>query len=96
MKISGSFLALVIAMVFLGGTPAAMIGVATILAGWLRWRDEWHYLLNNVLTYALFPLVGGIAFHEGVAALGLTPVGPVVLPLRLRRSSSSPWRSTSR
>ena len=70
-KISGSFLALVIAMVFLGGTPAAIIGVATILAGWLRWRDEWHYLLNNLLTYALFPLVGGIAFHEGVVALGL-------------------------
>jgi putative nucleotidyltransferase with HDIG domain len=72
-KISGSFLALVIAMVFLGGTPAAIIGVATILTGWLRWRDEWHYLLNNILTYAFFPLVGGIVFHEGVAALGLVP-----------------------
>jgi putative nucleotidyltransferase with HDIG domain len=72
-KISGSFLALVVAMVFLGGTPAAIIGVATILTGWLRWRDEWHYLLNNILTYAFFPLLGGIAFHEGVTALGLTP-----------------------
>jgi putative nucleotidyltransferase with HDIG domain len=75
-KISGSFLALVVAMVFLGGTPAALIGVATILTGWLRWRDEWHYLLDNVLTYAFFPLVGGIAFHEGVVALGLTPADP--------------------
>ena len=65
MKISGSFLALVLAMVFLGGTPAALIGVAAILVGWLvRWRDEPHYLLNNVLTYAAFPLLGGIAFHE--------------------------------
>jgi len=76
LKISGSFLALVIAMVFLGGTPAALIGVATILTGWLRWRDEWHYLLDNVLTYALFPLIGGIIFHEGVTALGLTPADP--------------------
>jgi putative nucleotidyltransferase with HDIG domain len=66
-KISGSFLALVLAMVFLGGTPAAVIGVMTILAGWLRWRDAGHYLLNNVLTYATFPLVSGIAFHEIVA-----------------------------
>ena len=41
-KISGSFLALVVAMVFLGGTPAALIGVLTILVGWLRWRDAWH------------------------------------------------------
>jgi putative nucleotidyltransferase with HDIG domain len=65
-KISGSFLALVLAMVFLGGTPAAVIGVMTILAGWLRWRDAGHYLLNNVLTYATFPLVSGIAFHEVV------------------------------
>jgi hypothetical protein len=65
-KISGSFLALVLAMVFLGGTPAAVIGVATILTGWLRWHDEWHYLLNNLLTYATFPLVTGIAFQEAV------------------------------
>ena len=55
-------------MVFLGGTPAALIGVLTILAGWLRWRDEPHDLLNNLLTYAIFPLVGGIAFHEVVDA----------------------------
>jgi putative nucleotidyltransferase with HDIG domain len=65
-KISGSFLALVLAMVFLGGTPAAVIGVVTILAGWLRWRDEGHFLLNNLLTYATFPLVTGIAFHAAV------------------------------
>jgi putative nucleotidyltransferase with HDIG domain len=75
-KVSGSFLALVVAMVFLGGTPAALIGVVTIFTGWLRWRDKWHYLLNNVLTYAIFPLVGGIAFHDGVTAIGLTPSDP--------------------
>ncbi len=75
-KVSGSFLALVVAMVFLGGTPAAVIGVATILTGWLRWRDEWHYLLNNLLTYALFPLVGGIVFKESITALGLTASDP--------------------
>jgi len=67
-KISGSFLALVLAMVFLGGTPAALIGVLTILTGWLRWRDDWHFLLNNVLTYATFPLVTGILFHESVTS----------------------------
>jgi putative nucleotidyltransferase with HDIG domain len=71
-KVSGSFLALVVAMVFLGGTPAALIGVATIGVGWLRWHDEGHYLLNNLLTYALFPLVGGIAFRLVSEAAGLT------------------------
>jgi putative nucleotidyltransferase with HDIG domain len=68
MKISGSFLALVVAMVLLGGTPAALIGVATILVGWVRWRERWDYLLNNTLTYALFSLAGGVLF-KGVADL---------------------------
>ena len=42
-KVSGTFLALVLAMVFLGGTPAALIAVAAMLVGWLvRWHDELH------------------------------------------------------
>lgn len=69
-KISGSFLALVLAMVFLGGPPAALIGVVTILVGWIRWRDEWHYLLNNILTYALFPLAAGLGFKQLMDATG--------------------------
>ncbi len=71
-KVSGSFLALVVAMVFLGGTPAALIGVITILIGWFRWRDEPHYLVNNVFTYALFPLVGGILFRVVTERTGIT------------------------
>ena len=62
-KISGSFLALVVAMVFLGGPPAALIGVGTMVFGWLRWREAPHYFLNNIATYAWFPLIGGLAFH---------------------------------
>jgi len=71
-KISGSFLALVVAMVLLGGPPAALIGVATILAGWLRWRESWDYLLNNLLTFATFPLVGGLAFRAVTETWGLS------------------------
>ncbi len=80
-KISGSFLALVLAMVFLGGPPAAAIGVMTITVGWLRWRDDWHYLLNNVLTYATFPLATGIAFHSVVAGRGITDKQPIFYAL---------------
>ncbi len=61
-KISGSFLALVLAIVFLGGTPAAAIGVVTIAVGWLRWRDTVHDFLINLVTYTWFPLLGGLAF----------------------------------
>jgi putative nucleotidyltransferase with HDIG domain len=73
LKTSGSFLALVLAMVLLGGTPAAIIGVLTILLGWPRWRDAPHYLLNNLLTYAAFPLIGGLFFHQVTSAAGVGP-----------------------
>ncbi len=81
LKISGSFLALVLAMVFLGGTPAAVIGVASILVGWARWRDEPHDLLNNLLTYSTFPLVGGWFFRETIEEIGLTAADPSFYPL---------------
>jgi putative nucleotidyltransferase with HDIG domain len=62
-KISASFLALVLAMVLLGGAPAAIIGAATITVGWLRWRDEPQNFLLNLVTYCWFPLLGGLAFE---------------------------------
>ncbi len=72
MRISGSFLALILAMVFLGGTPAALIGVISILIGWVRGREDPHYLLNNLLTYAAFPLLTGIAFHSLVTGVPIS------------------------
>jgi putative nucleotidyltransferase with HDIG domain len=70
-KISGSFLSLVLAMVFLGGAPAGLIGVATIIVGWLRWRDSRMALLNNLVAYAWFPLAGGLFFTEVAQGAGL-------------------------
>jgi len=70
--IGGSFLAIVVAMVFLGGTPAALIGVLTILVGWLRWRSAWYTLVSNLINYMAFPLIGAFAFREAVAQLGFT------------------------
>jgi putative nucleotidyltransferase with HDIG domain len=81
LKISGSFLALVLAMVFLGGAPAAIIGVVSILVGWARWRDAPHDLLNNLATYATFPLVGGAVFHETIDKLSVTASEPAYYTL---------------
>ena len=101
--ISGSFLALVVAMVLVGGTPAALLGVVTMLAGWLRWREVWSVLLNNVLTFAFFPLVGGIAFHAAVQQLGLTASDPAFyllifalfqFALAMRSAPPCAWRPT--
>jgi putative nucleotidyltransferase with HDIG domain len=77
LKTSGSFLALVLAMVFLGGPPAAAIGVLSIFVGWFRWRDRPHDLLVNTLTYASFPLVAGFAFHQAVERLDITSSEPM-------------------
>jgi putative nucleotidyltransferase with HDIG domain len=62
LKVSGSFLAIVVAMVLLGGAPAALIGTLTIVAGWIKWREEPHFLLANLAYYASFPLVCGLLF----------------------------------
>jgi putative nucleotidyltransferase with HDIG domain len=72
LKISGNYLAMIPAMVFLGGTPAAVIGLISILIGWIRYRDNLHDLLVNVGTFITFPLVVGVAFQEIVAGAGVT------------------------
>jgi putative nucleotidyltransferase with HDIG domain len=77
LKISGNFLALVLAIVFLGGTPAAAIGLISIMIGWLRWREGWQDLLVNTLTYVSFPLVVGIAFHAVIEATGISSSEPI-------------------
>jgi diguanylate cyclase (GGDEF)-like protein len=69
MIVSGSFLGIVLAAVLLGGGPAALLGVVTICAGWLRSREARHFFLDNVLNYAWFPLVTGLAFHVWTGAV---------------------------
>ncbi len=82
-KLSGSFLPMVLAMVLLGGPPAAVIGVLTIFAGWLRWREAPHYLLNNLVTFVTFPLVSGLAFHWITTGAGISNSKPAYYVLIL-------------
>ena len=80
-KTSGSFLAIITAVVFLGEVPAAFIGVATILVGWCVSRYAKQDLLINLVTYAWFPLIAGIAFHEAVERTGATQTDPLYYAL---------------
>ena len=75
--VSASFLAIVMAAVFLGGGPAAAMGTTTILAGWLKHRYSFDHLLINLVTYAWFPLLGGIAFHELAVEGGVATDDPL-------------------
>jgi putative nucleotidyltransferase with HDIG domain len=77
-KLSGSFLPIVVAIVLLGGPPAAVIGVVTIVVGTLvNQRTAFHFFLNNLVTYAIFPLVTGLAFHWVVTAGEIAQNDPV-------------------
>jgi diguanylate cyclase (GGDEF)-like protein len=71
LKVSGSFLGIMLAAVVLGGAPAALAGSMTIAVGWFRWREAPHYLVNNLVTYLWFPLLGGLFFHALATLLGL-------------------------
>jgi putative nucleotidyltransferase with HDIG domain len=59
-RISGSFLALVLAMALLGPAPAVAIGVASVLADQVRARNPPARLLTNLAAFATFPLVGAL------------------------------------
>jgi putative nucleotidyltransferase with HDIG domain len=58
-RMSGSFLALVLAMALLGPAPAAAIGAASVLADDLARRRTLRDTLWNAMTFVAFPLVGG-------------------------------------
>ena len=63
LNISATFLAVVLAMTLLGPTPAAALGVTTILINAIKLRAPWRATLANVSTFAFFPLVGGVMFE---------------------------------
>ncbi|MFL5894941.1 MAG: HD-GYP domain-containing protein [Thermoleophilaceae bacterium] len=70
MLMSGGFLPLVLAMVLLGGPPAALIAVGVIAIGHVHFRERRDLFLNNLVAFAWFPLIGGLAFaaaRDGLA-----------------------------
>jgi putative nucleotidyltransferase with HDIG domain len=72
LKITGTYLAMVPAMVFLGGTPGAAIGAISMIAAWVRYRSKLDDFLVNLGTFMAFPLVVGIGFHKIVGVTGIT------------------------
>jgi putative nucleotidyltransferase with HDIG domain len=63
LRLSGSFLAIVLAMALLGPAPAAALGAASVLVDALISRRSLDRALVNIATFSTFPLVGGLAIH---------------------------------
>lgn len=61
MRLTGSFVALVLAMALLGPGPAVAIGLLTVIPDAIRLRSRPALVLANVSAYATFPLAGGLA-----------------------------------
>ena len=64
LRISGSFIAIVLAMVTLGPAPAVLVGLSGIVFDAARSRLSPLSLIGNLATYAIFPLVGALAFER--------------------------------
>jgi putative nucleotidyltransferase with HDIG domain len=83
LKLSGSFLPMMLAMVFLGGPPAALIGALTISVVWLGSRNAGHLFLNNILAFMMSPLITGLTFHYVTTGAGITESEPAFYALVL-------------
>jgi hypothetical protein len=63
-RISGSFLAIVLAAALLGAAPAVTIGVACTLVDAIRRRSRPLNLLVNLVAFTAVPLATGAALHQ--------------------------------
>ncbi len=70
-RVSGSFMAIVLAMALLGPAPAVAIGVLSVLVDQLRAHNPLPRLITNLATYAMFPLIGGLLIEAAASAFDL-------------------------
>ncbi len=83
LMLSGSFLPMMLAIVFLGGAPAALIGLLTIGVDWLRNRTSSDVLVNNLLAFSMAPLATSLTFHYAVTSAGISDSDPAFYALVL-------------
>ena len=71
MRLSGAFLALVLAMALLGPAPAVAIGIGCAVVDAVISRRSLDRALVNVATYGAFTLVGGVLAEAAADALAI-------------------------
>ncbi len=75
-EVSGSFTAIVLGMVLLGGAPAAVLGLITSVVTSVRTREAFHAARQNLLVFTLYPLAGGVLFSALATGFGLSSEEP--------------------
>lgn len=82
-RISGSFLAIVLAAALLGPAPAAVIGVACTLVDAARRRSPALNLAVNLVAFTLVPLATGLGLQAVAPGLGPAAFAAVVFAAAL-------------
>jgi diguanylate cyclase (GGDEF)-like protein len=72
LRVSGTGLGVLLAAVLLGGGPAALVGVISVVIGWFSSRESASAFRNNVAIFAWYPLITGLFF---LAAVNVTGAG---------------------
>ncbi len=75
-RISGVLIGQMVAIVLLGPGPTALLSMGTMVVSWLRTRVAVHYLRNNLVVFAWYPLVAGSFFHAVVRVMNLGAHSP--------------------
>jgi putative nucleotidyltransferase with HDIG domain len=81
LRISGVHVVFVLAMALCGPAPAAAIAVFSVAIASARERPPRSLVLNNLATYATFPLVGGLLIQGVATSAGLSRNEPSFLLL---------------
>jgi putative nucleotidyltransferase with HDIG domain len=69
-RVSGAFLALVLAMTLLGPAPAVAIGGISAAVDAVISRRPWEKAAGNIVTWATFPLAGALLFDVAIGDTG--------------------------
>src|SRR3954451_18828718 len=63
LTISGSFLAIGLAMVMLGPVPAVVVALVTTAIDTARRRPALPYVITNLASFTAYPVLGGAMAH---------------------------------
>ncbi len=68
LRVSGTGIAIMLALVLEGPGPGMIVGLMAVALGWFKSRERPAVFLNNLVNFAWLPLAAGIFFHAAAHA----------------------------